>query len=197
MKTLFLLLAFLFSVSVSAEVYKWVDEGGKVHYGDSPDASSNATRLPGFEASSPPPPVEAPSPKEPEPTPAAEAAETTPGVYSFPELFGDRSAQGPANYDIRITTPAQDATVRDNQGIIPVAFTTTPMPDEDFSYQMYLDGEPWFQPFFSQQVYLSNVNRGSHTIQVRLMNSEGSVVGESGSVTFHLHRASALNRNRN
>ncbi|MGD9391389.1 MAG: hypothetical protein PVH32_00630, partial [Chromatiales bacterium] len=80
---------------------------------------------------------------------------------------------------------------------IPVAFTTTPMPDEDFSYQMYLDGEPWFQPFFSQQVYLSNVERGSHSIQVRLMDSEGTVVGESNSVTFHLHRASALNRNRN
>jgi hypothetical protein len=194
MKTLFLLLAFLFSVSVSAEVYKWVDEGGKVHYGDRPDASSNATRLPGYEVSRPSSPV-APPPKEP--APPAEPDGTTPGVYSFPELFGDRSAQGPVNYNIRITTPLQDATVRDNQGIIPVAFTTTPMPDEDFSYQMYLDGEPWFQPFFSQQVYLSNVNRGSHTIQVRLMNSEGSVVGESGSVTFHLHRASALNRNRN
>lgn len=194
MKTLFLLLAFLFSVSVSAEVYKWVDEGGKVHYGDRPDASSNATRLPGFEVSRPSSPV-APPPKEP--APPAEPDGTTPGVYSFPELFGDRSAQAPANYTIRITTPLQDATVRDNQGIIPVAFTTTPMPDEDFSYQMYLDGEPWFQPFFSQQVYLSNVNRGSHSIQVRLMNSEGSVVGESGSVTFHLHRASALNRNRN
>jgi hypothetical protein len=195
MKTLFVLLAIVFSVSVSAEVYKWVDEEGRVHYGDRPGDSSNATRLPGFEASSPPPPVEAPSPKEP--APAAKPAETTPGVYSFPELFGDRSVPGPANYNISITTPLQDATVRDNQGIIPVAFTTTPMPDEDFSYQMYLDGEPWFQPFFSQQVYLSNVERGSHSIQVRLMDSEGTVVGESNSVTFHLHRASALNRNRN
>ena len=195
MKTLFLLLALVFSVSVAAEVYKWIDEEGRVHYGDRPGGSSNVTRLPGFEASSSPPPVEAPSPKEP--VPAVKPAETTPGVYSFPELFGDRSAPGPANYSISITTPLQDATVRDNQGIIPVAFTTTPMPDEDFSYQMYLDGEPWFQPFFSQQVYLSNVERGSHSIQVRLMDSEGSVVGESNSVTFHLHRASALNRNRN
>ena len=84
--------------------------------------------------------------------------------------------------------------MRDNQGIIPVAFTTSPMPEDDFSYQMYLDGMPWFQPFFSQQVYLSNVDRGTHTIQVKLMNSEGTVVGESDGVTFHLHRATALKR---
>ena len=195
MKTLFLLLTIVFSVSVSAEVYKWVDDEGRVHFGDRPDAGSNATRLPGFEVSTPSAQVEAST--RGEPVPAEEAAGTTPGVYNFPELFGDRSAQGPVNYSISITTPSQDATVRDNQGIIPVAFTTIPMPDEDFSYQMYLDGEPWFQPFFSQQVYLSNVDRGSHTIQVRLMDSEGSVVGESNSVTFHLHRASAQNRNRN
>ena len=98
------------------------------------------------------------------------------------------------SYSIRITTPLQDDTVRDNQGIIPVAFTTSPMPEDDFSYQMYLDGMPWFQPFFSQQVYLSNVDRGTHTIQVKLMNSEGTVVGESDGVTFHLHRATALKR---
>jgi hypothetical protein len=171
------------------DVYKWVDDEGRVHYGDQPLADSNATHLPEFDVKSPPP-VDEPVIADPEPA----TPEGTPGVYTFPELFGDGPAQQAVGYSIRITTPLQDATVRDNQGIIPVAFTTSPMPGDDFSYQMYLDGMPWFQPFFSQQVYLSSVDRGTHTIQVKLMNSEGAVVGESNSVTFHLHRASALNR---
>ena len=188
MNRLIILLLALWPLVGTGEVYKWVDDEGRVHFGDRPSADTNATRLQGFESSRPPP---ADDPPATEPTPAE--PEGTPGVYRFPEIFGER-AQQPVSYSINITTPLQDDTVRDNQGIIPVAFSTSPMPDEDFSYQMYLDGLPWYQPFFSQQVYLSNVDRGTHTIQVKLMNAEGEVVGASNTVTFHLHRASALNR---
>ena len=189
MKRFLILLLVLWPLVGMAGVYKWVDDEGRVHYGDQPGADSSAIQMPEFDAGSPAPP-DAPVAADPEPsTPGG-----TPGVYKFPEIFGDGPAQQGVSYSIRITTPLQDATVRDNQGIIPVAFTTSPMPEDDFSYQMYLDGMPWFQPFFSQQVYLSNVDRGTHTVQVKLMNAEGAVVGESNSVTFHLHRASALRR---
>ena len=182
-----LLLAFWPLIGMT-DVYKWVDDEGRVHYGDQPRADSNATRLTGFETGSPP--IDKPAP--PEPVPAETGG--TPGVYNFPELFGDRSAQQQASYSIRITTPLQDATVRDNQGIIPVAFTTSPMPEDDFSYQMYLDGKPWYEPFSGQNVFLSNVDRGTHTIHVQLLNSQGGSLGQSNSVTFHLHRTSILRR---
>jgi len=188
MKRFIILLLAFWPLIGMADVYKWVDDEGRVHFSDRPDAGSNATRMPGFQTGSP----SIDKPASPEPVPATPG--DTPGVYKFPELFGDGSAQQAVSYSIRITTPLQDATVRDNQGIIPVAFTTSPMPEEDFSYQMFLDGMPWYQPFFSQQVYLSNVDRGTHTIQVKLMNAEGAVVGTSNTVTIHLHRASALNR---
>ena len=191
MNRLIILLLLLWPFVGMAEVYKWVDDEGRVHFGDRPSADINATRLQGFESISPPPVDETPATEQAMDEPEGTG---TPGVYKFPEIFGDGPAQQGVSYSIRITTPLQDATVRDNQGIIPVAFTTSPMPGDDFSYQMYLDGMPWFQPFFSQQVYLSNVDRGTHTIQVKLMNAEGAVVGESNSVTFHLHRASALRR---
>jgi hypothetical protein len=189
MKRFIIVLLAFWPLIAMADVYKWVDDQGRVHYGDQPRGDSNATRLPGFQTGSPS--IEKPEPPV-EPVPATPGG--TPGVYKFPEIFGDGPAQQGVNYSIRITTPLQDATVRDNQGIIPVAFTTSPMPEEDFSYQMFLDGMPWYEPFFSQQVYLSNVDRGTHTIKVKLMNAEGAVVGTSNTVTIHLHRASALNR---
>jgi hypothetical protein len=45
MKTLLTVLLLTSSLSVHAGVYKWVDENGKVHYGDSPKASQPSVEL--------------------------------------------------------------------------------------------------------------------------------------------------------
>jgi hypothetical protein len=44
MKYLLSTIAFLYVVSAQAEVYKWVDETGTVHYGDSPESGSQAVK---------------------------------------------------------------------------------------------------------------------------------------------------------
>ena len=50
MKYLLLIIAALYVVSVQAEVYKWVDEKGRVHYGDKPGAGSQAIEVKQHEA---------------------------------------------------------------------------------------------------------------------------------------------------
>jgi Skp family chaperone for outer membrane proteins len=45
MKNLILLLVLIVPVAVYANVYKWVDENGKVHYGDSPQVSQPAVEM--------------------------------------------------------------------------------------------------------------------------------------------------------
>jgi len=44
-KTTLLLLALAFAAPVAAQQYKWVDQDGKVRYGDTPPAGAKATRL--------------------------------------------------------------------------------------------------------------------------------------------------------
>lgn len=45
MKNLLLLLVFMMPLVVYAGVYKWVDENGKVHYGDQPKTSQPAVEM--------------------------------------------------------------------------------------------------------------------------------------------------------
>lgn len=45
MKNSLLLLVFMMPLVVHASVYKWVDENGKVHYGDQPQASQPAVEM--------------------------------------------------------------------------------------------------------------------------------------------------------
>jgi len=45
MKNIIILLILIVSVAAHAGVYKWVDENGKVHYGDSPQASQPTVEM--------------------------------------------------------------------------------------------------------------------------------------------------------
>jgi len=45
MKNTILLLSLIAPIAVHAGVYKWVDENGKVHYGDSPQTSQPAVEM--------------------------------------------------------------------------------------------------------------------------------------------------------
>jgi hypothetical protein len=183
MKRIILLLMCVWSLAASAEVYKWVDEEGNVHYSDRADTAGDVTRLPAFQYKSPVPSSPPSQPRAPTPS-TADQRQFEP---DFPE---EQQQLQPSRFIIRIASPAQDATVRDNQGIVPVAIQTTPQPGQGTLYQMYLDGKPWYQPFAGQRAYLSNVDRGTHTIHVVMLSSTGSKLGESNRVTFHLHRHS-------
>ncbi len=54
MKSLLVIVAILYTASVQAEVYKWVDENGRVHYGDKPGAGSQAIEVRQYETSNKP-----------------------------------------------------------------------------------------------------------------------------------------------
>jgi hypothetical protein len=181
-RLILMLLLLLPAAPVLAEVYKWVDEAGNVHYTDMPDQGQEATKLPAFQYKSPVPS-----------TPTPPLSTSTPPATST-SIPSDFAPDAGVTYSITITSPEQDATVRDNQGIVPVAIDTSPLPREGLVYQMYLDGKPWYEPFSGQNVFLSNVDRGTHTIHVQLLNSQGGSLGQSNSVTFHLHRTSILRR---
>ena len=45
MKKILLLIVFMMPLVVHASVYKWVDENGKVHYGDQPQASQPTVEM--------------------------------------------------------------------------------------------------------------------------------------------------------
>jgi hypothetical protein len=173
MRLLITLVLATFAASTFAQVYRWVDDSGQVHFGDRPPADgAEQVRLP---PSSTYAPRQLPSTlgdeKQGEP---AEAAETV------------------AYTSVKIVKPAEDDTIRDNTGRVELEVALEPPLQEGHRLAVLVDGRSVFDQLTTTAVALTNVDRGTHNIQIKVLDADGSQVTSSAPVTFHLHRASVL-----
>lgn len=105
---------------------------------------------------------------------------------------GNAAAQGtPAT--IGITSPADEETVHDNTGRVPVAVTL----DGDAlptggAIRVLLDGAPLGPARTTATFALEGVERGEHTLQVQLLDASGNVAASSPTVKFYMWQASKL-----
>jgi len=175
MRKLLPLLCLLLSLPLSAEIYKWVDEQGNVHYGDNP-AGADAKpmgKLPGLSTYAPP---------------------------QLPELDGTKddatAAQPPGDAHpgykvLKIVSPEPEATVRSAPGEVSVFVALDPLLQEGDYLQVILDGKPLPGKHTSTVIQLSNVDRGEHRIAVAVHDAGGKRLKQSESHVFYLHRTIA------
>jgi Domain of unknown function (DUF4124) len=167
----FPLLLLLLAASVQADVYKSVNEQGEVVYSDQPTPNAQRMKLP-----------ELPTYKAP----------PIPGFSSTPE---SKPAAASPYKSIKIVAPENDATIRDNQGVVRVEVALSPplMTKAGHKIQFYLNGEPHGIPVATTSISFSNLDRGTYTLTTSVMDTEGAVLSSSDPVVFHLHRESVLN----
>lgn len=166
MKSLGLILLLLLVNPLYCAVYKWTDSSGDVHFSDKPHPGAEKIDLPEVQTFSAPP------------------VEKNTGVPSSSPDIKD------VNYKkISIIQPADQATIRNNQGMVSVIVQIEPELQVGDKLQLIYDGtavgEPQKQPLFS----LKDVYRGSHTISVQVLDKKGKVLGTSQTVTFFMHQA--------
>ena len=173
MKLLPILLVLL-SVNVQADVYKSINEKGEVVYSDQPAPNAQRMTLPELPTYAPPP----------IPSLSTGTTESKP-VAASPYK------------SITIVVPENDATIRNNQGVVRVEVQTNPplMIRRGDKIQFYLNGEPHGMPVGTTSISFSNLDRGTYTLTSSVLNAEGAVLGTAEPVIFHLHRASVLNPN--
>ena len=162
------LVALLLAATASAEVYKWVDESGVVQYGDRPPASGAET------VDLPPSSVYEPRPLQSLKRPG-EQAPAGPAAVSYREIV--------------IRQPGDNATVRDNTGAVDLEVELDPALQPGHRIAVILDGRTIFDQLEATRVSLSNVDRGTHEIQVKVLDADGAEQAASDPVTFHMHRA--------
>lgn len=153
-------------LTASAAVYKWVDADGTVHYSDTPRDGAEEVHVAPPQTYQPGAlPAFTPRPEPPTPVPA----------YSRFEL----------------TAPADDGTIRDNTGAITVSFAIEPELKTELGHRLVvlLDGQPQ-APVQAASVTLDNVDRGTHSLQGRIVDANGKVVISTPSIQVHLHRQS-------
>jgi hypothetical protein len=168
-----LVLLFAAEAAAATKIYKIVDRDGNVVFTDQPpseaaDAAEVELRSGNsFEA----------TPLEPEP-------------WIVDAANGDES--GPAPYTrATIVAPANDESVRDNAGNVTVSVSVAPALRAGDQVRLLLDGLP-HGTSRGLEFTLSNVDRGTHTLAVEVIDSSGAVLLTGAPSTFHLLRYSAL-----
>lgn len=155
-----LLLALLTS---RAEVYRWVDDKGVVHYGDkAPKEGIKPVELPPLQTYSP---TEVPAPAAP------------PSESANPAL--------PTKASIRIVSPANDDTVRDASGGISMTVDAALQPGQGLVF--FLDGVQQNKVATPSSAWLfENVERGEHQLGAAIVADNGREVVRATPVTVHV-----------
>ncbi|RJG50562.1 DUF4124 domain-containing protein [Motilimonas pumila] len=151
------------------KVYRWVDDNGVVHYSDKAVAGAKKVHI-----------KISPSHKVP-----MKASNQTPAAKAEQAAAKEKTV----NYQARIISPENDGTIRDNSGNIFVNVEVTPEFDGDHSLQLLIDGKPLGGKIKSTSLKATNIDRGTHTLQVQLIDKGGKIIASTSSITVHLHRA--------
>ncbi|WP_448556748.1 DUF4124 domain-containing protein [Thalassotalea montiporae] len=146
-----------------AKVYVWRDENGVLVFSDSPRPGAEEVEV-------------------------KEENTVLPSIDTSildikPQIIEDK-------YQVVITQPEHNATIRDNSGSVYVAGGIKPIFKRGFRVQLYLDGTPYQEPQNHSMFALRNIDRGEHQIKIDLINEKGKVIASSKPVTFYMHRAS-------
>ena len=168
--TLLIALGFIVNATLLfAQVYKQVDEEGNVTYSDAPEKKGEQ-------------PISLPEPTTIKITPAPKLSTSEEGKSS--------SQKKSITYDsVAITSPANDEAIRSNSGDITVQISSSPALQGSHLYAVFLDGAK-IQQSAAPSVVLTNLNRGSHTAVVQIMDENDQTLATSSPITFHLLRAS-------
>lgn len=172
MKTLkgFCCLSLLLSVGggVYADIYKWIDSSGGVHYSDTPQPGAQRMEIPGVQTFTPP-------------TPASNIT----GSDSNSQTVADA---GKGYTSLSIQQPADQATIRNNQGYLLVNVDIEPALRDGDLLQIIFDGNPFGKPQTNQSFAFSSINRGAHTIAVQVLDPKGNMILTSKPVEFFMQR---------
>ncbi|NEX18762.1 DUF4124 domain-containing protein [Thiorhodococcus mannitoliphagus] len=157
--------AVLAPFAVSAEIYRWVDDSGRVHFSDrrSQDSAKVETVLDQGTNTEKAPPATA----EPE-SPDAQFL----GPYST----------------LDIVAPAANETLTQQDDGLPVSLMVDPPLMEGHQMSILLDQAPLPVANGATQFRLTGAALGSHRLQIRVQGEGGSTVAQSAPRRFHVQK---------
>ena len=162
MKKIFIVTALVFSTTAFAELYKWVDENGVIHYTDRPPSDSvEQQELKG--------PLARLGKKKETPLQVE-------SIYSTCE----------------ITSPEGDSTVRSAESTIDIVVNIDPPLTENHHLQIYLDGLEVGEKTKSTELTLQKMKKGIHRLQGKILDENNQEVSKTSEVTFQFRKPADL-----
>jgi len=163
---LLILLVFL-SATASAQVFKRVGPDGKVYFSDEP--GPDATQI--------------------EVAPAQTIS--LPPVSGRDEAVGEQDQADPVYTSFAIVSPTSEQEIRANDGNVLVQLSLQPELKSGHTITLTIDGQDGeaIKPGGGMSVALSNLSRGHHTVEARVVDDAGKVLIQTSAVGFNVLRA--------
>jgi hypothetical protein len=171
MRILLILVTLFLLTTVSAGVYRSVDEDGNIVYTDKPSADAEKIRI--------------------------DKVQTIPaGAADFEYTPPEKSAGGDYT-KLEIVNPENNHVFTGNTGDVTVSVVIEPELNTENGDRLILtmDGKKEADST-STSFSFTNLDRGTHTIEVHVVNKDGKSLISSAPVTFTIKRTSVLNTNR-
>ncbi|MDV5172268.1 DUF4124 domain-containing protein [Photobacterium rosenbergii] len=165
------------SPTSASQIYTWQDEDGTTHFSDQPHTGAAVLD------------IQLPAPPAPLPVGNATTSADSSFIDDQPspeEQLSNGSALPEPS--IQIDNPTNQQTLRDNQGNLTITASANRKLNQGHNVQLRLDGEVYGRPQAQLSWPLTNIDRGSHTLQVELLK-HGKVIASSEKITVFLHRA--------
>lgn len=175
-----LLLASSPHIGQAATIYKKIDANGNVVFTDIPPRAEETAET-----------IDLNSPNSFTPN---DAELVDPAMLTADTDATEEAAAADYEYSaLYVTSPTDDATLRDNAGNVTVTAQVEPGLAANHALRLVMDGTPVATGNQTGTFPLANVDRGTHQIQVQVVDEEGTVVFAGQPSVFHLMRYSALN----
>lgn len=164
----------------AAEIYRTVDEHGNVVFTDVPPRPGEPGEAVELEA-----PNSYRTPPQRDTGISLEA-----WLESQEEPEPDEAA--PVGYErLQVAQPPHDAAIRDNAGNVVIRADLQPELRPGHAVQVYIDGT-LRETARDTTIQLVNLDRGTHSVELRVVDEAGTPVITSEPSVFHLHRRSVI-----
>ena len=176
MRSLVLTISLIAGVAGAAEVFRWVDEDGQVHFSDRPQEGAERVVI------DEPQTIQAPAPRR---------------TVSAGNAGEDAAEDEPFSYQsLEIVTPGQEEVLWNIEGQLDVSMRLQPRLQRGHNLELSLDGQPVQMPRRnSLQVTVPEVFRGVHVLRAKVTDRGGRVLIESDPRTFAVQQTSIQNPN--
>ena len=163
-------------------LYKWKDARGNIQYGDSPPANANAK------------PMELPKITIID----NYADQWKPMNFDEPQSSDQAEEEPQVNNNaytkLTFLAPKQNQAIRANDGDVSAMISIKPPLKKGHQLVFSIDGKAMNKGESRTQNF-SNLNRGGHTIGVKIIDQKGKTL-KSSSVAFNVLRTNVLNKNK-
>lgn len=159
-----------------AQIYKWTDSQGNVHFSDTPHEGAEIVTVPDTQSFSSPTPTDSQTPPKPE----SNGSEQT-----------DQDDTVKLNHtytSIAIAQPSAGATIRNNDGFVVVTAQVEPDLLTGDKLQLLYDGTALGEPQVNPVFEIKGMYRGKHSLAVQVIDAQGNVINTSEPITIYVFR---------